>query len=147
MPSINSNDIPDLVFSPWRHWKGRPRPSKQLDVPVDWGLLGLYLLASEDALVALDQPGHKRHVASQILYIGMSRHVDRRLEKHHSGVRRYKERYGDADGAKLVFSMWQSSWSNTVENSVHDAALAMYERILLWEFAKANGRLPALNRC
>jgi hypothetical protein len=143
--------VPDLPFGLWRAWRDRDRPSVELDgVPSDFGCLGLYLLATsevDDDTAAVQ--GKRLHPA--VVYIGMSTHVDRRLERDHNGVRAYRKEEVGRACQRLRYSAWRSAWTmyagrGTPASAVEMAALAFYERALLYDFARVHGRLPRLNR-
>ena len=74
-------DEPVVRFSKWKKWIYRDRLSEEFDVPDDYGLLGVYLLA---APLPSDQELY--HLAPEVIYIGMSSHVTKRLDKNHVTV-------------------------------------------------------------
>ena len=143
-------EVPHLAFAKWRKWIARPRPSHDMDVPSEFGMLGLYMLACSDTT----PPGNSTSpdtadLPEEVIYIGMSRHVDRRLESSHNAVARYKKKYADEPCSGLWFSSWSSewsSWSSKTCGPVERATLVFYERALILAYAKRFGRLPALNR-
>ena len=136
--------VPEVNFSTWEKWQCRERLSEEFDVPEDFGLLGVYLLASPQPS---DQELH--HLAHEVIYIGMSGHVTKRLDKSHKTVRRYRLESGDDGAENLYFSLWPSEWSNWHQNSnIHQTRLAYIryiERKLIWEYANKYGELPRLN--
>lgn len=140
--------VPNLPFGPWHAWHNRDRPSVELDgVPSAFGCLGLYLLATsevDDDKAAVPE----KHLHPAVIYIGMSTHVDRRLERDHSGVRAYRKEEVDRACHRLRYSVWRSEWTMYAGHggpAVELAALALYERALLYDFARVHGRLPRLN--
>lgn len=144
-------EVPPLLFTEWQRWRARTRPSQDLEVPPEFGILGLYLLAVSDAEVLPAELGAgERHLQSQVVYIGMSTHVERRLERTHAGVRQYCEHFEDSNCKNLWFSVWHSDISNwhlkKPAGVVACATIALYERALLLTYAKKHGRLPVLNK-
>ena len=85
-----------------------------------------------------------------VIYIGMSRHVTRRLDNYHDAIARYRADSGDPDCEHLWFADWESPWSNrTVEKPEGVEGLAyvcLMERKLLLDFVRAFNRYPQLNR-
>ena len=135
---------PEVDFSKWRKFKNRDRLSEDFDVPDDFGLLGVYLLASP---LPSDQELH--HLAGEVIYIGMSSHVTKRLDRSHKAVRQYRDEIGDDSVENLYYSEWSSPWSNWDQKSTIGQAQLAYihyvERKLLWEYAKKHGGLPRFN--
>ena len=142
--------IPTISFSPWVRWVSRPRPSQELDVPQDFGILGLYLLARETDDKVPDASTDGFNLPASVIYIGFSRHVDRRLEASHGAVLRYRNKSGDAQCKKLWFAMWRSDWSSMAHKAgrkpQQHTALALYERAAIHAFAAKHGNLPEFNR-
>lgn len=143
-------NIQKLQFGAWRKWRERPRPSQDRDVPPDFGILGIYILASSETKPgAVDYPS-TTNPQEEIVYIGMSGNVDRRLERTHGAVVRYKTMYSDPSCRKLWWSIWCSDWTNmssrTPAGVLAAATLAAYERGLILAYAQAHKHLPSLNR-
>lgn len=140
-------EIPYLLFDDCRKWSSRPRPSQDFDVPLGFGILGLYVLA---ASAEEPPPLSTADLPKEVVYIGMSRHVDRRLERSHNGVSLYKSTYSDAACTSLWFSVWRSEWSSGAHRFGVDpialATVAVYERAVILAYARKHGELPALNR-
>jgi len=143
-------DVSAVRFNSWYRWSLRPRPSQEFDVPVNFGILGLYVLGTGE-----DKPGaglapSGSDLPADIVYIGSSAHVDRRLERWHDAVARYKREFGDDRCSRLWISIWYSDWTNSWEGTgrgvVAQTRLLAYERALIHAYAVQNGRLPALNR-
>lgn len=86
-------DYDCLSFNRWTHWDSRLRLSKDVDVPVDFGIHGVYLIAKFDQAPE-DRKFHPNELPKEIIYIGKSSHVDSRLEKSHPVIKRYKEQSG-----------------------------------------------------
>lgn len=143
-------DIPIFAFSKWWRWRSRSRTSQDLDVPANFGLLGLYLLAMSESDLSSQASKGESHLQEQVIYIGMSTHVDQRLERTHLGVRRYRKVYGDNQCLKLSFSTWHSEATNSnlqrPAGVVACSEVALYERVLLLAYARQHGRLPVLNK-
>ena len=137
-------DEPIVHFSEWKKWIYRDRLSEEFDVPNDYGLLGVYLLA---APLPSDQELY--HLAPEVIYIGMSSHVTKRLDKSHKAVRQYRDKFGDTRIENLYYTEWLSPWSNWDQNrNIGQAQLAFIhyiERKLIWEYAKKHHGLPRLN--
>ena len=140
------------AFEKWISWGHRPklRDGDIQGVPRRFGLFGLYLLAhAEDGTSLEGAAGSDRHLLSNVVYIGMSTHIDQRLSAH-SAVRRYRQRYDDRQCSRLWLSVWHSgttSFADTSSRSIAHTELALLERLLLWQYAHTFKRLPALNRC
>ena len=138
-------DEQEVRFTEWRAWIARDRLGDDFDVPDYFGLLGVYLLAAPSP--SREQP---KHLAPEVIYIGMSGHVTRRVSKTHGMVQRYVAETGDVDGQRLFYSEWSSSWSNSELNTnIAKARLAYIqyiERKLIWEYAKQYERVPKYNR-
>src|SRR5207248_3279754 len=104
--------MPKAAFSDWHSWRFRQRTTEQFDVPEDFGILGIYLLAC-----STDGPppssATERHLLPNVIYIGMSGHVMRRLERGHRAVNRYRTQLKDASGKNLYFCQWNSDWNNS----------------------------------
>lgn len=146
-------ECPNLIFSEWRRWSSRPRPSQSLDVPPEFGILGLYLLAGLDETNSSPSSNNADiYLQSEVVYIGMSTHVEQRLERTHSGVAQYRKHFNDSRCNNLWFSTWHSdvtNWSlrtREKESIIAYTTVALYERALLLEYAKKYGRLPILNK-
>jgi hypothetical protein len=138
-------DEPEVYFSNWNKWKYRERLADDFDTPDDFGLLGVYLLAAQ---LPADQELH--HLAPEVIYIGMSTHVTKRLDKTHKAVCEYRHEFGDSKGEKLYYSDWLSPWSNwNQDDNLGQAQVAFIhyiERKLIWEYAKKHHALPRFNR-
>jgi hypothetical protein len=144
-------EMPSPDFSGWKSWNLRYRPSEDFDVPQDFGILGLYILANiETGAVPADSAAGERHLQPSVVYIGMSTHVERRLERTHKGVAAYRKQFNDVKCERLWYSTWHSPWNNsgplTAQRAIERATIALYERFLLLEFAKKHSALPELNR-
>lgn len=142
-------EIPKLAFNGWRKWSARPRPSQNFEVPLEFGILGLYLLAEAEGIPGDDLAPNSENLPEEVLYVGMSTHVDRRLERTHNAVTRFADSKG-ANMNNLWFAVWQSEWTNTnlkqSRGIIALATLAVYERALILAYARKFGRLPNLNR-
>jgi hypothetical protein len=118
-------------------------------VSLEFGILGLYLLAEADVKPSSGHALKAGELPEEVVYIGMSRHIDRRLEKTHHAVTRYTKSE-NAELSRLWFATWQSEWTNfglkRKGGLVGLATLALYERALILLYAKKYGRLPKLNR-
>lgn len=143
MPLI---EVSSLRFWDWQKWDARPRPSRELDVPKDFGMLGLYLLAASDARPGSTDAPSVADLPEEVIYIGMSNFVERRVERYHTKVLEYRKSYADESCQKLWFSTWQSEWSNdSPSGTVASASLAFCERALILAYADKHGHYPALN--
>ena len=146
MPTV---EIPTIAFSEWRRWYARSRPSREFDVPADFGILGLYVLAAAD-LILVEQPAEERFLQTDVLYIGMSTHVEQRLAYTHKAVSTYRTEFNDQQCSKLWFSSRHSDWNNRDLRKPHGAValatVALYERFLLLSYAGKHGQFPRLNR-
>lgn len=99
-------EIPAIEFPQWKRWAHRERPSRDF-LPVGFGLLGIYVLATSD--VDDDSAiGADRYLDEAVVYIGMSANVERRLERSHAAVRAYKQQSGDLAADNLRFTVWHS---------------------------------------
>jgi hypothetical protein len=141
-------EIPAIEFPQWRRWAHRERPSWDLDTPVGFGQLGIYMLATSD--VGDDSAiGADRYLAEAVIYIGMSAHVEQRLERSHESVKAYKQQSGDLAADNLRFTVWHSgATKGPYERKapvVEAATIAVYERVLLLKYAEKFGRLPRFN--
>ena len=96
------------------------------------------------------EPDTVRHLQPQVVYIGMSTHVERRLERNHAGVARYRKHFEDPKCKNLWVSIWHSDTTNwdlgKPAGVVGCATIALYERALLLAYALKHLRLPVLNR-
>jgi hypothetical protein len=141
--------LPKAVFSDWRPWGLRERTSEQFDVPRDFGILGIYLLAFSTNGPPPPSSPTERHLLPNVIYVGMSGHVMRRLERAHTAVNSYRKLFDDVSGKKLYFCQWDTDWPNSATGdkaSVQNAALRYVEAKLIAEHALKNGRRPKLNR-
>jgi hypothetical protein len=136
---------PEMRLSKWRAWIARDRLGDDFDVPHYFGLLGIYILATPSP--SQEEP---KHLAPEVIYIGMSGHVTRRTDKTHNAVKRYGTETGDADGLHLFYSEWLSPWSNLQLNTnigrSRFAYIQYIERKLIWEYAERYERLPKYNK-
>lgn len=135
--------VPTPVFSPWKLFKNRDRPSRDgFDVPADYGLRGVYVMASAVAVPA--HSSASQHLNPAVIYIGEScQGVEQRLEKHEMG-RRFKGSDASKAGELLWFSVWHAHRivSTPGERIADEARVRALERILISEFAEAFGKLP-----
>lgn len=142
-------EIPNLSFDKWQKWADRPRPSLDLDTPLRFGVLGLYILAESTENLGHGPIPLSGDLPEGTLYIGMSTNVHRRLEATHRAVQRYRNQE-NAGTSNLWFTTWQSEWSNSKAKQscgiIGKATLALYERALILSYARTYGRLPKLNR-
>lgn len=141
-------EVPHLQFSTWKSWKSRPRPSSELDVPSEFGILGIYLLSSWYEGPPT-KPPEPKDLPAEMVYVGMSRHIDQRLEQRHSAVVRYRVECSDIACQRLYFATWRSDWSSRSISSMSPTArarLLLYERALIVLYAEKHGRLPRFNR-
>ncbi|WP_429406996.1 hypothetical protein [Paraburkholderia sp. MM5482-R1] len=142
-------DLPDMRFSAWTPWRHRQRLAEEFDVPLEFGLYGIYLLATDDVDHLTSNDSDDRHLHPAVMYVGMSTHVDRRIDRHHQAVVDYATSTGDVRKAKLRYSMWQSDWNtygDEKQRTYAKALVALCERALLFSYVEAYGRLPVLNR-
>lgn len=134
---------PIVSFSKWRKWAYRARLKDQYDVPEDFGILGVYLLAiSSPKIDVTDQIPH------EIIYIGMSSHVTKRLDRSHKAVRAYRADSGDDYAEHLLYAEWLSEWTNRGSKSVlnvHLAYMHFVERKLIWLYASKYNQIPKYN--
>lgn len=140
-------DYEHIGFDPWRPWAHRDRPSQDYEVPESFGIFGIYLIAE------FQNPPKKLEIDTsslpkEVIYIGMSSHVDRRLEKSHSAVRKYRSETGDEQCRNLWYARAYSEWSNGYAEGarIASAYIAYYERALILEYTRANQQLPKYNR-
>ncbi len=137
-------DEPKVCFSKWRKYILRDRLSEESDVPKDYGLLGVYLLAppfpSDNGLY---------HLSPEVICIRMSRLITQRLEKYHKAISKYKKESRDFSLKNLYYTEWLSPWSNWNQyddsGQVKLAFIHFTERKLIWEYAKRHHRLPKYN--
>jgi hypothetical protein len=138
-------DEPEVRLSEWRAWMARNRLGDDFDIPDEFGLLGIYVLATPSP----SQEEHK-HLAPEVIYIGMSSHVTRRMDKTHEAVKRYGQETGDTAGLYLFYSEWLSPWSNLNRNTDMGKSQLAYlqyvERKSIWEYARLYERLPKYNK-
>jgi hypothetical protein len=118
-------------------------------MPIVFGLLGIYLLATSD-VDAQAETAENRFLDEAVVYIGMLTHVEQRLERPHKAVSAYRLQTGDASANNLRFSIRHSGcckWQYARKGPVVAAAtIAVYERVLLLAYAEKYGRLPLFNR-
>lgn len=136
--------VPELQFNGWCQWNVRPKPSELDDVPEDFAILGLYVLMSSETK---PEPLDLHQFPATVVYIGMSAHVDRRLEHAHDAVRRYKTEHMDPSLKRLWMTVWHSDWTRMycAASPTKLAHLAFYERALIAMYADQHDRLPELN--
>lgn len=141
--------VPEILFGRWAPWSMRPRPSQDFGVPKHFGVLGLYILSCGNEIEISMGEVDAFDLPQSVIYVGMSRHVDRRLEVSHAAVTRYRMKTGDNQLHKLQFAIWRSEWSSNayaaVNSVVHQTAIAFYERAVIHSFVDKYGRLPMLN--
>ncbi|NPT37403.1 hypothetical protein [Paraburkholderia xenovorans] len=141
-------EIPEIKFPQWRRWANRERPSQDFDVPVGFGLFGIYMLATSEVDAGLS-PEADRYLDEAVIYIGMSGHVEQRLERSHDAVKAYKQQSGDLAAGNLRFTIWHSgATKGPYERKgpvVAAATIAVYERVLLLKYADKFVRLPRFN--
>lgn len=141
-------DIPPIEFPGWKRWANRELPSRNFDVPAGFGLLGIYLLATSD-VDDKSATGTDRYLDEAVIYIGMSAHIEQRLERSHKAVNAYKQQSGDLAAQDLRFTVWHSGATRGAYERkapvVEAATIAVYERVLLLKYAEEFGRLPRFN--
>lgn len=144
-----SIEVPNIYFGGWQRWRARSRPSQDFDVPADFGCLGLYLFATTETDLSAVENSKERHLEEHVVYIGMSTHVEQRLERTHHAIVKYREQFNDDKCNNLWFAIWHSDWTNREHNisrkTVALASIALYERALLLAYATKYGRFPACN--
>ncbi|SAK70302.1 hypothetical protein AWB82_04209 [Caballeronia glebae] len=142
-------EISAIEFPHWKKWANRERPSRNFDVPVGFGLLGIYVLATSEVDAGLSAEAD-RDLNEAVIYIGMSEHVERRLEQRHDAVDAYKQQSGDIAAENLRFTIWHSGAAKGQYERkapvVAAATIAVYERVLLRQYAEKFGRLPRFNK-
>ena len=132
-----------MHFSKWCKWENRDRlnDDQNFEIPEDFGLLGIYLLAISPNLYE-----KVNHSSKEIVYIGMSTNVLKRLDKSHKAVKKIKTDYGLQN---LYYAEHNTGHANTnLENDegrVNLALLHYLERKLIWEYADKNKKLPEYN--
>ncbi|MCR4467942.1 hypothetical protein [Burkholderia sp. SCN-KJ] len=145
---MDAIEIPAIEFPQWMRWAHRERPSRDFDVPVGFGLLGIYMLATSE-VDAGSTAGGDRYLDEAVIYIGMSAHVEQRLEQSHEAVKAYKQQSGDLAASNLRFTIWHSGATKGPYErkvpAVEAATIAVYERVLLLKYAEKFGRLPRFN--
>ncbi len=142
----------DIYFISWDAWEKREKATWDCDVPTDFGLAGLYLLANfkDERDVTNESP--PTHLDPNVIYIGVSDSPIHRLGSNsHGAVNRYKAKFKDPSLSNLYCTHWQSRITNyELKNSESGEAKRTYflylERKLIWEYATRFNRLPALNR-
>jgi hypothetical protein len=146
---MDINSEPEPSFSPWNAWRHRERTADDLDVPREYGVPGLYLLATSEICSVNHTHSSPRHLSQNVIYIGMSKQVTQRLERHHKAVGRYRIEMADNKCERLMYSQWMPYWRSnviSVANKVRDLAYVRFlERKLIWEYVQAFGTLPRLN--
>jgi len=138
----------DIYFSAWTPWHLRDQIDPIDTTPTDFGLSGIYLLARFNDPQKAKKCFKRLHLNPDVIYIGVSRSTIHRLGRYHKRVARYKSAFFDSSLSELYCSVWQSDVPNydlTRGNTVAEACLLHIERKLIWEYASAFNRLPALN--
>jgi hypothetical protein len=139
----------DVFFSNWTSWHSRERLDALDDVPHDFGISGLYLLARFETPEDSKSRCEPFHLNPNIIYIGVSRSTIHRLGRNHGTVARYKSTFSDVTLSNLYCSVWQSEISNYEiqrGNAIARSFLLYVERKLIWEYTCTFDRLPRLNR-
>lgn len=140
-------ELPQIEFGEWQNWHSRPRPSRDLDVPANFGIFGLYIFARFESQPDATAVSEAKYLQEEVIYIGMSSHVDQRLEKSHRAASRYRESFSDPQGKNLWFSVWSSPWTNGDRNRViAQASIACYERALILGYVHQHKQFPLLNK-
>ncbi|REG59650.1 hypothetical protein B0G80_2415 [Paraburkholderia sp. BL6669N2] len=83
------------------------------------------------------------------MYVGMSTHGHRRIDRHHKAIVNYVTSTDDVRKVKPRYSMWQSDWNiyDAEKKRFYAKALvALCERALLFSYVEAYGQWPMLNR-
>lgn len=146
MPSL---EIPDFRFNQWQRYVDRPRISSDPEVPLDFGLYGLYLIARSNVDLNETARTAPKYLQSEVIYIGMSSNVERRLELPHAAVKRHRREYVDPNDSQLWVSIWHAGDSefsaSRRQNYVANASLALYERIVILAYIREFGRPPQFN--
>lgn len=136
-----------INFGDWIRWSTRDRPSREVDdVPEIFGVQGVYLIG-EFRSPPIQRSIEPKCLPQEIIYIGMSKHLDRRLEKSHQAVKKYRRETGDVHCDSLWYCRAYSHWSNISENKAVTAYVLYYERALILEYVRAYGNLPKYNKC
>ena len=136
---------PTVHFTDWRNWIARDRLADIKDIPKDFGVLGIYLLAAFESSDPPESESTARHLHPDVIYIGMSENVTKRVDKHHGAVHRYRQKSMYNKTAKLYCCDWQSQWTNFDKRPPELACIRYIERKLIWEFANMFNRMPEMN--
>lgn len=138
--------IPEIQFDDWARWDARAKLADELDVPESFGIFGLYLLAHSVGMPETSL-GSKKHLSENVIYIGMSSHVDSRLENHHSKVAEYKTEYDDPSCKNLWLTTWMSDQTNDSKTQTYGRTYTSFlERLLILEYVEKFGNLPRFNK-
>lgn len=145
--NIPITEYKHISFDDWKPWDLRLKLSEEFDVPEEFGIYGIYLVAEFETAPEVRKIT-PISIPEEVIYIGMSSHVDRRLEKSHSAIRKYMEESGDSNCEKLWFGRAQSSWTNSQleGQAVATAYMAYYERALILEYTRSYGKFPRFNK-
>lgn len=136
-----------VCFDNWQRWSYRDIPAQNCDVREDFGIFGIYLLACFP-LECMCKDFDPDELPEEIIYIGMSSHVDLRLARSHKAVRKYRVDTGDSSCENLWYVRGYSVWSNSDKNrnDMAKAYMSYYERALILKYARAYKVLPKYNQ-
>ena len=132
-----------MYFSDWVKWEFRDRlnDDDNFDIPHDFGLLGIYLLA-----ISPDINKKATHEAKEVVYIGLSTNVLKRLDLRHTAVNKIKKEYGVE---KLYCAAYHTGSTNsrlkTDQGRINTAYLHYLERKMIWEYGNKFNKLPKYN--
>ncbi|MDW1848885.1 hypothetical protein R7E49_24195, partial [Vibrio sp. Vb2110] len=141
---VMEHDFEGLYFGDWKPWSSLSNSWKHQDIPQQFGIYGVYLLATFDSEEKV-KPFSPENMPSDIIYIGMSSHIDRRLSSSHKAIKRYRKISGDRALEKLWVIKADSKWNNSRDKIEGQAYVAYWERLLLLNYVRAYKTFPLLN--
>jgi hypothetical protein len=155
MPS-NSIKEPKISFGRWEPYYLRGATTSYdpfVGLPPEFDVSGIYLWAhfKNKRQKEANKDGNL-HLNRNIVYIGKSRKITRRLEgSRHEKVNEYRKQFNDPSLKCLYYSICYTDWTTWDFQKKNlgralNACLLYIERKLIWEFAKTYSDIPILNR-
>jgi hypothetical protein len=150
---------PKTSFSQWKPWALRDSTTSDdplFRIPKDFDVSGIYLFAHfKNKKQRENNKDGQLHLNPNVVYIGESKGITRRLESsRHEKIRNedeYKKLLNDHSLRCLYFSNCYVGWTTWDFKErdlgrVRKAYLLYLERKLIWEFARTYSNVPILNR-
>jgi len=140
MGAVDPADIvePKISFTHWAPWQERD------ELGTEHPNGGVYLLARFER-----QPGKRSRpwpkLPKGVIYVGQTHNLNNRPVKAHNRTERYNQMFGDPSYTHLYVSVFYSYETGCDLSFVLGAFSIQVEAMLVWEYVKQHGQLPAMH--